>query len=131
MPLSVYWANAMLDHALGIEDYDAPATIYVGLSQDDPLEDGSGIVEPTGGSYARAETTAADWNAASDKVVDNANQVAFPSPTASWGTCTHFFLHDGEHFLGGDELDASITPISGQNVYFLANALRLKIDRNT
>ena len=90
---SDYWENKILDHIFGKGSY-TPPTIYVGLSTADPTDDGSGLAEPSGNGYARTQTSASDWNAASNGSLDNAGDVTFAQATGSWGTITHFALFD-------------------------------------
>lgn len=90
---SDYWENKILDHIFGKGNY-TPPTIYVGLSTIDPTDDGSGLAEPSGNGYARTQTSASDWNAASNGSLDNASDITFALATGSWGTITHFALFD-------------------------------------
>ncbi|MBN2315450.1 MAG: hypothetical protein JXM79_16085 [Sedimentisphaerales bacterium] len=53
---SDYWEDKILDHIFGKVNY-TPPTIYVALSTSDPLDDASGLTEPTGNAYARVETS--------------------------------------------------------------------------
>jgi len=92
--LSNYIENALLDH-LFQGNFTPPANIYVALSTTDPTEDGSGITEPLAtANYARVATAPTDWNTASNSVVDNASNIAFPEANSSWGNITHFGLFD-------------------------------------
>jgi hypothetical protein len=95
---SDYWENEVLDHLFGKGTY-APPVLYVALSTADPRDDGTGVAEPTGGSYARVATAAGDWTAASQGRVCNADIVTFTQATAPWSTITHFALYDAD--LGG------------------------------
>lgn len=88
-----YWEEKILNHVFGKGSY-TPPTIYVGLSTADPLDDASGLAEPVGNGYARVQTSASDWNAASGGSLDNANEITFAQATGSWGTITHFALFD-------------------------------------
>jgi len=90
---SDYWENKILDHIFGKGGY-TPPTIYVGLSTADPTDDGSGLAEPSGNAYARVQTSASDWNAASNGSLENASDIIFDQATGSWGTITHFALFD-------------------------------------
>jgi len=90
---SDYWENKILDHIFGKGSY-TPPTIYVGLSTADPIDDGSGLAEPIGNAYARAQTSASDWNASSNGSLDNGSDITFAQATGSWGTITHFTLFD-------------------------------------
>ena len=88
-----YWENKILDHIFGKGSY-TPPTIYVGLSTADPTDDGLGLTEPSGNAYARVQTSASDWSAASNGSLDNAGDITFAQATGSWGTITHFALFD-------------------------------------
>ena len=90
---SDYWENKILDHIFGKGSY-TPPTIYVGLSTADPTDDGSGLAEPSGNAYTRVQTSASNWNAASNGALDNAGNITFAQSTGSWGTITHFALFD-------------------------------------
>ena len=79
-----YLENAVLDHIVGKTTYALP-TCYIGLSSGAaPNEDGTGVTEPVGGSYARVSTAGADWNAASAGATSNANAITFAQATADW-----------------------------------------------
>ena len=104
-----FWENETLDHLFGKGSY-TPPTIYIGLSTADPLDDASGLAEPSGNGYARVTTAASDWDAASSGALDNANDITFPVTTGSWGTVTHFALFDassGGNMLAHGSLSAS------------------------
>lgn len=78
-----YLENAVLDHVVGKAAYTSP-TAYIGLSSTTPNEDGTGVTEPVGGSYARVSTAAVDWNSASAGATSNANAITFAQATADW-----------------------------------------------
>jgi hypothetical protein len=90
---SDYWEKKILDHIFGKGGY-TPPTIYVGLSTADPTDSDSGLTEPSGNGYARVQTSASDWNAASNGSLDNADNITFAQATGNWGTITHFALFD-------------------------------------
>lgn len=96
MSATDYLENKKLDHVLGGGDYTRPATVYIGLSLADPGETGAGLVEPSGGAYARVAVTnnATNWPAASGGSKSNGAAFTFASPTGSWGTVTHWFIAD-------------------------------------
>lgn len=96
-----YRENEILDHVFGKRSYTPPA-IYVGLSMAYPLDDASGLAEPSGNGYARVQTSASDWNAASGGSLDNANDITFAQATGNWGIITHFALFDAA--TGGNML---------------------------
>ncbi len=90
---SDYWENKILDHIFGKGSY-TPPTIYVGLSTADPTDNGSGLAEPSGSGYERVQTSASNWNIASNGSLDNTSDITFAQATGSWGTITHFALFD-------------------------------------
>lgn len=76
-----------------------PATWRVALFTTNPIADDTGAVEVTGGSYARASITQAQWTAATapaggPSVLENTAAVTFPAATADWGTVVGFGLYD-------------------------------------
>lgn len=93
---SDFLENELLDHVLGNAAYAAPSTVYVALSTADPLDTGAGMAEPSGFAYARQPVTnnLTNWPAAAGGAKANANLVAFPEATGSWGTITHFAIFD-------------------------------------
>ena len=116
---SNYWEDKILNHIFGKNIY-SPPTIYVALSTANPLDDASGIVEPTGNAYTRVETSPSDWNVATGGSISNADDIAFPKAKGNWETITHFALFDaasGGHMLAQGALsqakvvDNSYTPI--------------------
>jgi len=127
---SNYWENKILDHIFGKASY-TPPTIYVGLSIADPLDDASGLAEPTGNGYARVATSASDWNAASGGTIDNANTITFAEATGSWGTITHFALFDAAtsgNMLAHGSLSQSKAINSGDTAKFDVGALDVWLD---
>jgi len=70
------------------------ASVWLALSTADPGTDGTGLSEPSGGSYDRVEIETGDWTAAAARAKSNAVAVAFPSPSGNWGTITHVALMD-------------------------------------
>ena len=128
--LADYWENEILDHLFGNGSY-TPPTIYVGLSTADPLDDVSGLAEPGGNAYARVQTAASDWNAASGGSVDNVNDITFAQATGSWGTITHFALFDavdGGNMLAHGALSQSKAIGSSETARFEAGALDISMD---
>jgi hypothetical protein len=127
---SNYWENKILDHVFGKGSY-APPTIYVALSTADPLDDASGLSEPSGNGYARVQTSASDWSPASGGSLNNAGDIAFGAATGSWGTITHFALFDaatGGNMLAYGALNQS-KAIGGSNTpIFEAGDLDISLD---
>jgi hypothetical protein len=127
---SNHWENKIMDYIFGKGSY-TPPTIYVGLSTADPLDDASGLAEPSGNGYVRVETESDDWSAASAGSIDNTNEFIFPEATGDWGTITHFALFDAA--TGGDmlchgALSQSRAIASGDKARFAAGDLQVSLD---
>jgi hypothetical protein len=132
--LSDYLENKIIDHILRATSYTAPATTYVGLLTAAPNDTGGGT-EVTGGSYARVAVTSGTgaWNATggTDGTTENTSAINFPTPSAGWGTVTHFGVYDAStagNLLFYAALTTSKTINSGDAVSFAAGALSLQID---
>lgn len=95
MSKSNYLEDKVNDHVLGGPDFTRPATVYVALFTAAPNDAGGGT-EVTGGSYARKDVTNNDtnWPASSSGVKANGTDIVFATPTADWGTVTHFGIFD-------------------------------------
>lgn len=107
--MSDYVENNILNSLLRGTAWPAVSgNTYVGLSTADPLDDGSGIAEPAGGSYARVAVSRAtgSWDAPANQAgaqkTANTGAVTFAAPTGNWGTITHFFVSDASS--GGNML---------------------------
>lgn len=125
-----YLENKILDHVSGKTAFTMP-TAYVGLSTADPLDNATGLAEPSGNGYARVATAGADWNAASGGAIDNANDITFPEASGSWGTCTHFAIFDaasGGNMLWHGTLASSKLIESGEIAKFSPGDLDLTLD---
>jgi hypothetical protein len=106
---SDFWEDELLDHVM-MKGVYTPPTIWIGLSTADPTDDASGLAEPGGGSYARVETAAGDWNVAGSRATSNANDITFPTAEENWGTITHIAGFDAAtdgNMLFHDQLAAS------------------------
>jgi hypothetical protein len=88
-----YWEQKILDMAFKAATFTALSSgnfvaLFTGTLTG--VTPGS---EVTGGSYARVNVPAANWTRTGSSVANNAT-VTFPSPTANWGSCTHFGVFD-------------------------------------
>jgi hypothetical protein len=127
---SDYWENKILDHIFGKGSY-APPTIYVGLSTANATDDGSGLSEPSGNGYARVQTSASDWNAASNGSLDNAGNITFAQASGNWGTITHFALFDAAtagNMLAHGALSQSQSISESDTARFQAGDLQISLD---
>lgn len=87
MPLSVTQSQAFLNSLLGS---GTPATWYLALYFTEPTPTGGGV-EMSGDTYARVallndNTKFTGASASSPSVVNNADDITFPTPGADWGT---------------------------------------------
>ena len=125
-----YTENKVLDHIVGKTSFTMP-TAYVGLSTADPLDDASGLAEPSGNNYARVTTSGSDWDAAASGATANAAALAFPEASGAWGTVTHFALFDAlsaGNMLCHGTLDASRVIVSGQTPRFAIGEFDITLD---
>lgn len=84
----------VLDHLTGKATFGA-VIAWIGLSTADPLDDESGLAEPSGMGYVRVETDADDWNPATEgdpSSISNLLDITFPEASGDWGIITHFAL---------------------------------------
>jgi hypothetical protein len=110
---SDYLENAVLNAVFNNTSL-AVTTPYVGLYTAAPTDAGGGT-EVTGGSYARVS---ASFGAAASGAIANDVAVTFPSPTANWGTVTHFGIFDASsagNLLYWGALDTSRNILNGDN----------------
>jgi hypothetical protein len=137
---SDYLENNLIDFIFRGQSFAAPSTIYVGLSTSD-CSDASVGTEVTGGSYARVAVTSSLTNWAGTQGsgsttassgtaggTSNNNAITFPTPSANWGTVTHWFLSTastGGNLLFCAALSSSKTINSGDTVSFAAGALTI------
>ena len=127
---SDYWENKILDHIFGKGSY-TPPTIYVGLSTANPTDSGSGLAEPSGNGYARVQTSASDWNTASNGSLDNSGNITFAQATGNWGTITHFALFDAAtsgNMLAHGALNQSKSINESDTARFEAGELQISLD---
>jgi hypothetical protein len=141
MSFSNYTAQAILNALFGkTSNFGALAsapTVYVALSSTTPTEAGANVTEPSGGSYARVETAASDWNAATDadpSVVTNAEAVTFPEATATWvsgANLTHAVLYDAAtdgNVLGSGALGTPKPVTEGDTAEIAAGDVSISLD---
>jgi hypothetical protein len=133
-----YLENRLVDHLFRAQTLTAPANLHVSLHTADPGETGASELT-TAGAYARAAVTSslANWagtqgagttvaSSGTGGVTSNNGVISFPTPTANWGTVSHFAIWDaasgGNPLLYG-ALASSKTINSGDAVSFAAGTL--------
>lgn len=122
--ISNHLENELLDHILKVGSYSQPTNLYIALSTADPTDDGSGIAEPSGGSYARLINN--DWETAASRHTENSSAISFVQATAGWGTITHFAIFDNltaGNMIAHGSLSSSISVLNGNIVSFDAGAI--------
>lgn len=136
--MSDYLENKLVDQIFRAQAFAFPATLFVGLLTAAPSDSGGGT-EVTGGSYARASVTASLANFAGTQgagttvastgtggQTSNNATISFATPTASWGTVTHFGIYDAAsagNLLFWGALTISKTINQGDTVTFPAASL--------
>lgn len=129
MSFSDYAEGKVLDHVFGLGAYTVP-TLYVAVSTADPLDSGANAAEPVGNGYTRITTAPSDWSRTADQV-SNANQLAFPEATGTWGTLTHFMVYDaatGGNMVFHGALTTSKAIAANETLRFPAGNLTFTLD---
>ncbi|AXQ69151.1 hypothetical protein HOU02_gp127 [Caulobacter phage CcrBL9] len=107
----------------------APSSLKVALLTAAPNPDGSGIVEPVGGGYARQPLTLSPITVAEGiSTVKNDNAIIFGAATAQWPAVTHLgvFGSDGTLLFYGP-LAASRVCTVGDSIAFGIGAVQLRL----
>lgn len=126
--LTNYFANGFLDRMFRNQAFTIAAT-YAALSTTTPTDAGGNITEPSNG-YAREVINVTGgaspaWGAVGSSTVNNANAVAFDTPSGSWGAVTYLLVYDA--ITTGNALGfastTSQTPGSGDSVSIAVNGL--------
>lgn len=126
--------TSLINHLFRGTSYTAPGTWYVGLLTASCSDSAAGT-EVSGGSYARVGVASGTgtWAATSsgNGTTNNVSAINFATPSAGWGTVTHFGLYDASsagNLLVCQALTTSKTINSGDTVSFPAAALTFQID---
>ena len=120
--LTQYTTDKVLDHITGVAAFTAP-TVYAGLSSTTPAVGGTGVTEPTGGSYARVAASGTGvWGAAAAGVSTNVSAITFPQASGTWASganITYCVLYDaptGGNFLGFGALSVPQPVVTGNTM---------------
>lgn len=138
-----YLENKLIDELFRGQAYTFPAGLHVGLLTAAPSDTGGGT-EVSGNAYARQDlapsltnwagtqgattTTASTGNSGT---TSNNVAITFPTPTASWGTVTHFGVWDAAtsgNLLVYGALNIAKTINQGDTVTFPISSLSFQID---
>lgn len=143
--LTNFFENKIVDHYFRSTAYSPAGPWYVGLATAASDCEAGTITEVSGGSYARVSVTKADgsWkgthgnttgaSSGTSGTISNAGAITFASPSANWGTVTHFFVHDAASGAGNIILCRALTTAKTINngdaaPSFAADALTIQID---
>ena len=100
-----YQLGKWLDQLFAGAPYTPPATLYVGLSIRRASRQGN-VNEPSSASgYSRAVAGSGSWGTSSAGGTTNVQAIAFPTPTAAWGTVISMFVADAP--TGGNVIAAA------------------------
>ncbi len=137
--LSDWTENNAIDQLFRAQTWTIAANLDVGLSTS-ACSDSSIGTEVSGGSYARVSVarSLANWagtqsagstTASSGTGGQTSNNVAinFATPSAGWGTVTHFFIMSSTNIVLCQALTTSKTINSGDTVSFAIGALTVTL----
>lgn len=140
--LSDYVENKVIDSLLRNQTFPTIANTYIGLSTAACSDSGFGT-EVSGGSYARVAVASslANWagtqsagsttaSSGTGGQTSNNAAITFPTPSAGWGTVTHWFIADAStagNILVCAALTVSKTINSGDSVSFAIAALTVTL----
>ncbi len=138
--MSDYLENKLIDQLFRAQTAPSTGTLYIGLLTAAPSDSGGGT-EVSGGSYARVAVTSslANWagtqsagssvaSSGTSGATSNNNAITFPTPTAGWGTVTHFGIYDaasGGNLLFWGALTIAKTVNQADTVTFPAASLSI------
>lgn len=134
MSLHDTYENLILDAFLGSGHASTfPSTVNVALFTTMPGEDGTGSVEPAGGSYARVTVNndSTQWPDAAASVKTNGTDITFPTATATWGTVVGVGLLDPSNanaVMWSGLLAEQVTVLNGEVKKFVAGTLVVVAD---
>jgi len=136
--MSDYLENKLVDQLFRGQAAPTTTTLYVGLFTAAPSDSGGGT-EVSGGSYARTSVSSslANWagtqssgsttaSSGTGGSTSNNNAITFATPSATWGTVTHFGIFDAAsagNLLFWGALTISKTVNQSDTVTFPAGSL--------
>lgn len=128
-----YLEDKLLDHVFNQTAFTSPTNVYFALSTTTINDDGSGMTEPSGGSYARKQVACnvTNFPASSGGAIANGTAITFATATASWGTIVDFAIMDalsGGNMLGFATLTTSKTIDSGDTASFAIGEMDVTLD---
>jgi hypothetical protein len=138
--MSDFLENKLIDQLFRGQTAPTTTTLYVGLLTAAPSDSGGGT-EVSGGSYARVAVTSslANWagtqsagsttaSSGTGGQTSNNAAITFPTPSAGWGSVTHFGIYDaasGGNLLFWGALTIAKTINQADTVTFPAASLSI------
>lgn len=107
MAASDYLEQRVLDFVLRAAaefTFTSPTTVYVALFTSATDDTGGGTEVTNAGAYARTAVTFGAIGAATDGIMSNSAEVAFPQATGDWGTVGWIALTDNATYGTGNWL---------------------------
>jgi hypothetical protein len=140
--LSDYLENKLIDYLFRAQAFAAPTSVFAALFTAGPTDTGGGT-ELAGNNYARIEIacglttfngthgTTSGASTGTSGSTSNAEVIQFDTPSANWGTVTHFALFDavsGGNMLVHGQLAIPKIINTSDDVKFNIGALTIQID---
>jgi hypothetical protein len=141
--MSNFLENRLIDQIFRAQAAPTTSTLHVALYTAAPSDSGGGT-EVSGNNYSRASVTSslANWagtqstgsttaSTGTGGATSNNNAITFATPSASWGTVTHFGIFDAAssgNLLFHGALTIAKTINSGDTVSFPAGSLSVTFD---
>ena len=127
---STYLEQEIVNFLKGTDVDTAPTSLLLALSTADPLDDKSGIAEPSAMGYARktiALGSLSSVNSTGTTVSGPTSDTIFGPASGSWGSITHWaiFENAGTNMLFHGEITTPKTISSGDSFVVNANALTI------
>lgn len=130
--ITTYFANVIMGNVFGTKtNISFPSNFYIGLSKAAPNKDGTGCVEPSGGSYARQVLNTTNLSVPGNGIITNTAMIEYPPTTDDWSSAaapiTHYVVFDaatGGNLLFGEQLAKSRIVQDGSQLSFAAGELK-------
>lgn len=128
-----YGEEVFLKHFFTSQSYSKPSNYFIALFTAVTDKEAGTVTEVSGGGYARqaiSSSTGFTWDG-TNRRIQNASAITFPTATANWGTITAIGIYDastGGNLLAVINLEQSKTVNSGDSLTIPAGELRIELD---
>jgi hypothetical protein len=129
---STYLEQEIVNFLKGTNVDTAPTSLLLALSTADPVDDKSGIAEPSAMGYARKTIvlgSLSSVNGTGTTVTGPTSDTIFGPATGSWGSITHWaiFENAGTNMLLHGSITAAKTVGNGDSFVVNANSLSIVV----